>query len=261
MADYIFIRKSRNVLSSFLHLLLNVLLGVGSIFATIVSGSWIIGIALVIVSKWRMFAVRPRYWFLNIKSNLVDLIVGFSLVLITYFSGTTLMPIHYILAGLFIIWLVIIKPITKEIGNLIQSFFAIVLGTTAAVLLSANLNSVLIIILEFIIGYGASRHILCQNSSSKDFGFTAMLCGLIFAEISWLSHSWLIIYSYGTTGIILPQLAVILSIVAFAFHKVYEETIRRDGELKFKNVALPVIFGIVTIAVIVIGFSKPFFNV
>ena len=41
-SDYIFIRKSRNIVSDILHVALNLLLGVGSIFFTVVSGSWII---------------------------------------------------------------------------------------------------------------------------------------------------------------------------------------------------------------------------
>ena len=98
MADYILIRKSRNILSTVLHIVLNILLGVGSIFLTTITGSFGLGLLLVLVSKWRIFAVRPRYWLLNIKSSLVDLIVGFSFVLIAYCSGTIVRPIHLILA-------------------------------------------------------------------------------------------------------------------------------------------------------------------
>ena len=80
MSDYILIRKGRNMLSAFLHVIFNLLLGLGSVFITFSTASWIPGVLLVIISKWRMFAVRPRYLFLNLKSNLVDLIVGFSFV-------------------------------------------------------------------------------------------------------------------------------------------------------------------------------------
>jgi len=261
MADYIFIRKSRNVLSSVLHIILNVILGVGSVFATIVSGSWLIGIIIVIVSKWRMFAVRPRFWFLNLKSNLVDLIVGSSLVFLTYFSGTTVLPVHYLLAALYVVWLVLIKPITKQTGNLVQSLFAIILGTSAAVIAAASLDSAVLVLLEFIIGYAASRHVLCQNNSKTDFGFASLVCGLIFAEIAWLAHSWLIVYSFASTGIILPQLSLILAIIASVFNKVYLAVNKRDGELKGSDVVFPIVFGIVTIAAIVLFFSEPFFNV
>ena len=111
-SDYIFIRKSRNALSTALHIAMNILLGVGSIVVTIVSGSWIIGFILVLLSKWRMFAVRPHYLWLNIKSNLVDLIVGFSFVLLAFFSGTTILPVHYILAAAYVLWLILVKPRT-----------------------------------------------------------------------------------------------------------------------------------------------------
>ena len=261
MADYIFIRKSRNVLSSVLHIFLNILLGLGAIFSCVVSGSWIIGVLLVLISKWRMFAVRPRFWLLNLKSNLVDLTISLSLVFLSYFSGITLLPVHYLLAGVYIIYLIIIKPRSKESGALIQSLLAILLGTTASVLAAASLDSAVLVVLEFIIGYAASRHVLIQNPEAEDFNLTVLICGLIFSEVSWVAHSWLIVYSFGTTGIILPQLSVILAIIGFVFHKVYAEFRQRDGEIKTAEIALPVIFGIITIAVIVIGFSNPFFNV
>ena len=81
MADYIFIRKSRNILSSFLHVILNLLLAIASIGATIITGNCIIGLILVVVSKWRIFAVNHRYWLLNLRSSLVDFNVGISFVI------------------------------------------------------------------------------------------------------------------------------------------------------------------------------------
>ena len=114
MSDYILIRKGRNIISAILHALFNLFLGLGSVFITFTTSSWVIGVFLVIISKWRMFAVRPRYLFLNLKSNLVDLIVGFSFVFITYCSGPVLLPIHFILAILYSAWLVVLKPMSTE---------------------------------------------------------------------------------------------------------------------------------------------------
>lgn len=248
-------------MSSVLHIFLNILLGLGAIFSCVVSGSWLIGILLVLISKWRMFAVRPRFWLLNLKSNLVDILISLSLVLLSYFSGTTLLPVHYFLAGFYVLYLVVIKPLSKETGAFIQSLLAVLLGTTAAVLISASLNSAVLVILEFIIGYAASRHILIQNPEVEDFSFVVLICGLIFSEVSWLAHSWLIVYSFGTTGLILPQLSVVLTIISFVFHKIYAEFRKRDGEIKSADIILPLLFGVITIAVIIIGFSEPFFNV
>ena len=128
MADYILIRKSRNVISSILHVVLNILLGIGSVAITVITGSWIIGAILVLISKWRIFAVRPRYWLINIKSNLVDLIVGLSFVFITYCSGTDWLPVHLLLGLGYTCWLIFLKPKSSELATSAQSLFCVFLG-------------------------------------------------------------------------------------------------------------------------------------
>jgi len=260
-SDFIFIRKSRNALSSVLHVVLNILLGIGSIFVTIVSGSWIIGFALVLLSKWRMFAVRPHYLWLNIKSNLVDLIVGFSLVLLAFYSGSTPLVVHYVLAAIYTIWLTIIKPKTAENWNLAQALFAIFFGTAAASIIGASTNSVILTVLEFIIGYGAARHVLAQNNNMNDNGYPALIFGTIFAEIALLCHSWLIVYAFMDLGIIIPQLAIILTIFGFMVERIYTSVEERDGIFQFKDVAAPVLFSIIIIAIVIFGYSEPIFNV
>lgn len=260
-SDYIFIRKSRNALSTVLHLAMNILLGVGSILVTIVSGSWIIGFILVLLSKWRMFAVRPHYLWLNIKSNLVDLIVGFSFVLLAFFSGTSILPVHYILAAAYVLWLTVVKPRTTEIWNLIQALFAIFIGTSAASILAASVDPILLVVLEFVIGYGSARHVLAQNNNMNDNGYPAIIFGVVFAEIALLCHSWLIVYAFVDLGIIISQLALILTVFSFMTERIYRSVEERDGVFKLKDVAIPLIFSVICLAVIIIGFSEPIFNV
>ena len=72
MSDHIVLRRGRNVLSSILHVALNIALAVGSVLITWATKSPVIGLSLVLISKWRTFAVRPHYLELNIKANLVD---------------------------------------------------------------------------------------------------------------------------------------------------------------------------------------------
>jgi len=260
-SDYVLIRKSRNALSSVLHVLFNVVLGVAAILSVPLSSSWIIGFFLVLVSKWRTFAVRPRYLFLNLKSNLVDLFVGFSLVLLSYFSGTDLLPVHYLLTVLYIVWLVLIKPRTSANWTFFQALSAIFLGTTASVVLCASQNPALLVFLEFLIGYAAARHVLAQNNNSMDNGFPALIFATVLAEISLLAYSWLIVYSFPTYGIMIPQLSIILTIFAFMSGKVYTSVESRDGSLRLKEVYLPILFSVAIFAVIILGFSEPIFNV
>ncbi|MBQ3275340.1 hypothetical protein IJH46_02865, partial [Candidatus Saccharibacteria bacterium] len=62
-------------------------------------------------------------------------------------------------------------------------------------------------------------------------------------------------------GIIIPQLAIILSVFAFLTSRSYSLVESRDGTLKFKDVALPVLFSVAILTVIIFGFSEPIFNV
>lgn len=260
MADYIFIRKSRNALSSLTHMILNLLLAVVSIGATVVTGSCLIGLVLIVASKWRVFAVNHRYWWLNIRSSLVDLIVGISCVLLAYAAGSSFLPVHFVLMAVYAIWLIAIKPRSSTNFSIIQALIAVLVGTTAATIFAAISDSVVLVISEFIIGYAASHHVLVQGDD-HDSSFISVVCGLVCAEIAWLSHAWLILYSFSNTGICISQLAIILTILMFAYFKIYQNLSANSGKLKFREVALPVVFSIVIIAVLIIGFSMPRFNI
>lgn len=260
MSDFVLVRKSRNIVSTMVHVLLNLLLGVGAVIITVLSGNPAIGIILVLASKWRVFAVRRRYFFVNLKSNLVDLIVGISVVLLSYYAGSSFLVVHILLMIFYSIWLLFIKPLSSENAALIQSLVAVFFGISAATIMSANLNPVVGVSLAFLVGYAASRHVLSQ-SSDRDFTLTSLVCGLVFSEVAWLCYSWSIIYTFGGTGIRIPQVAIILTIFAFVYNYARQAMIKYQDDFRFKHILGPVIFGTVLICIIVIWFSNPRFNI
>src|ERR1051326_6294486 len=78
--------KPASGFSHFIHLGLNILLPI--LAYVLVRIEFVpLAILLVLLAKWRIFAVRPRYWLVNIASNGVDILVGISLVL--FMSSTT----------------------------------------------------------------------------------------------------------------------------------------------------------------------------
>lgn len=260
MADYVLARKSRNIASSMMHVFLNLLLGVGAVLITVLSGSPLLGLLLVLISKWRIFAVRARYIWLNLKSNLVDLIVGISVVLLTYYAGPSFMVVDFVLMAFYCVWLLFIKPLSSENATLAQSLIAVFLGMSAVTIMTANLNVVVLVLLSFLVGYAASRHVLVQ-SNDKDFTLTTLVCGLVFAEVAWLCYSWSIVYTFGSTGIRVPQLAIILTIFAFVYNYARQAMIKYQDDFRFKHIVGPVVFGAVLIAIIVLAFSNPIFNI
>ncbi len=260
MVDYVLARKSRNIASNLVHIFLNILLGVGAVLITVLSASPVLGILLVLVSKWRMFAVRGRYLWPNIKSNLVDLIVGLSVVLLTYYAGGTVLPVDFILAIFYCVWLLFIKPMSSEKATLAQSLIAVFLGMSATATVSASTDAIVAVLLAFLIGYAASRHVLIQ-SSEKDFTLTTLVCGLVFAEVAWLCQSWAIVYTFGASGVRIPQVALILTIFAFVYNYARQAMIKYRDDFRFKHILAPVMFGAILIGIIVLWFSNPIFNI
>lgn len=260
MADYILARKSRNIASSAVHIFLNIMLGIGTVLVTVLSGSPILGIILVLMSKWRIFAVHMRYLWVNIKSNLVDVIVGISVVVLAYHAGTAFLPVHFLLALFYVFWLLVIKPSSSETATMMQSLIAVFMGISAGAMASSTVDSVVMTLIAFVVGYSASRHVLVQ-SDDRDFSLTTLVCGLIFAEIALINSYWMIMYTFGNTGIRIPQIAVILTVFAFVYNHIRQAMLKYQDDFRFKHILGPVLFGIVLIGIIVIGFSNPIFNI
>lgn len=260
MVDYVLARKSRNIASTAVHAFLNVLLGMGAVLVTVFSGSPILGVILVLVSKWRVLAVRRRYLWINVKSNLVDIIVGLAVVFLAYAAGSNLQIVDFILMGVYIVWLLFIKPMSSESANMVQSLIAVFLGGAASTIMTMNFDALPAVLLAFLIGYAASRHVLAQTGDD-DFTLTTLASGLVFAEIAWLCHSWNIVYAFPGTGIQIPQAAIIMTIFAFVYNYARQAMVRYQEDFRFRDIALPVVFGIVLIGVIVLVFSNPIFNV
>lgn len=263
MAEYLALRKGRNFLSSAMHVILNLALAVASTVLTVVSGNWIFGVLLVLLSKWRVFAVRPRYWWPNIKSNLVDFIVGVGLVLLVYYSGTdTVSAWHVILTAIYAIWLVAVKPQTSILFVQIQAFFAIFFGSFATTMLTTHMDPLLGCVVSFIVGYSASRHILIQTDD-RDYTLTTFIAGLLLAELSWIFYHWVIVYRLQMfdTIISIPQLPIAALLIFFIFTRGYSSALRHDGKIRAEDIVMPAVFSVLLMLLMVFFFSKANFDV
>ncbi len=262
MADYVAFRKGRNALSNVLHILLNILLALGSTALTVISGSWVFGILLVLLSKWRVIAVRPRYWWVNIKANLVDFTVGISLAMLVYLAGTEGLNMwHIILTVIYAIWLVVIKPRSEPAMTEIQAITALFFGTYAVSLMTAQINPIICVILCFVIGYGASRHVLIQ-SDDHEYTIVTFICGLILAELSWIFYHWSIVYRFGESSqLFLPQLPIAASVIFFMLARGYKSALRHDGKIRADDIIIPAIFSALVMFVMVFFFSVASFDI
>ena len=188
-------------------------------------------LALVILSKWRIIAVRPRFWWANIQANLVDLTVGIGVVGLMYLSVSSLY-FRIGLAVFYAIWLTVIKPMSKRWQVALQSAVAIFIGVTALMAVSYDWPI-------FLHSYDEEQTVLF-----------AAIWGIIFAEMGWLAYYWT--FSYGRLlfgGI--PQITIILLLLSLSASKAYQSYKKHDS-IRFSDISGPVALTIATTVVMLV---------
>jgi hypothetical protein len=211
---------------------------------------------LLVLAKWRIFAVRPNYWLANIKSNLVDIVVGASLILLVYFyDGNVLACIVFTIA--YVMWLLAIKPKTSELFAGVQAAVALGLGLMAVTALAYSALSVFLVVPSFIIGYTAARHFLVSSSVYENIGFLSFVFGLLIAELAWVTYHWLSSYMVPLVDIEIPQVALIALLCGYISIKLVNSAVSHNGKIKRKEVLMPIIFGLSVVVVMVVWFSNP----
>jgi hypothetical protein len=151
-----------------------------------------LALSIIVLSKWRMFAVRPRFWLANVRANAVDLMVGLSIVL--FMSHTTNPLIQLSWAALYAIWLVVIKPGTSIFMTSAQALIGQLCGLMALYLIWASGPTYGIVLASGLICFLAASHFL----NGFDEPYSRMLSyfwGYFGAALAWLLSHWLLFYS------------------------------------------------------------------
>lgn len=245
--------KRKTLFSEIVYYLLNIGLALALFGITFMVQSPVAAIVLVILSKWRVLAVRPRFWWTNIQSNLVDLIVGLSVVILLYLvAGNVIIQIA--LTAFYIIWLLIIKPMSKRWQMLMQSALAVLLGTVALFSVGYSLPDVLVVIGSAIIGYSAARHFLVSYKEDQII-LLSLIWAIVFAQVGCLAYYWTFAYTIPGLGVIkIPQVTVILLLLSFAAERVYRSWKKHNAVL-MSDVLAPVVFVAALISVMLLFFN------
>ena len=184
--DFLKSSKRRSLVSEFIYIALNIAFAVALFVIVLVIESPLPAVALVLLGKWRILAVRSRYWYANIRANLVDIIVSLSVVILLYESSDVLF-VQIILTLLYVGWLLIIKPRSKRIYVAIQAGSAVFLGVTALMIISPSWDAAAVVGLMWLIGYSSARHVL-SSYDEPHTSFYSLIWGFIFGELGWLAY-------------------------------------------------------------------------
>ena len=203
----------------------------------------VLALAIVVVSKWRMFAVRPRFWAANIRANSVDLMVGISVVLFMVNSGSLLIQAIWTL--LYIIWLLAIKPARSSLFVMLQAFIAQFVALSALYLVWTDGPTAVLTLLTGLICFSAARHFF-DTFNEPYARMLSYAWGYFGAALAWLLSHWLLFY------VVVAQPTLLLSTIGYGLAVIYylDHTDRLS-----KGVRQQFMFVMLAIVVVVLAFS------
>jgi hypothetical protein len=172
-----------------------------------------LALAIVLLSKWRIFAMRPRFWPAILRANGIDIIVGVSAVIFMQLSIDNMLA-QFGWAVAYALWLLFIKPGTSITMVSAQAFLGQISGLMALYLVWANGPHYGLIITTAIICYLSARHFF----DSFDEPYSRMLAYLwayFAAALVWVLGHWLLFYG------IVAQPVVVLTTLGYGLAVVY----------------------------------------
>jgi hypothetical protein len=225
-----------------LHLVLVLVLPV-IVFVLVRLNFFPLALSVIILSKWRMFAVRPRFWAANVRANAVDLMVGLSIVIFMNQSGSLL--VQAIWVALYAIWLLAIKPGSGLPLITVQAFLGQLAALMALYLVWADGPVYGLTFMTGLICFLAARHFF----DTFDEPYAKMLAyvwGYFAAALAWLLSHWLLFYR----GVSQP--ALLLSTLGYGLAVLYY--LDHHDRLS-KGVRRQFIFIMLAIVLVVLAFS------
>lgn len=248
--------RRRSFLSNSIYVLLNLLLATALFFLVITLESPVPAFLLVVLSKWRVLAVRPRYWLSNIQANLVDFTVSLGFVTLLYSlnqPSQEAAPLQIALTVLYAAWLIILKPKSTKRNIVSQASVALFIGITALFSIAHIWPASVVTLVTALIGYVTARHVLAQYDEDQ-LQLLSLMWALVVAEIGWIGYHWTIAYTIPGINLAIPQVAIIVMCLALIAYKIYD-SYASHKRVRASDVLVPTLFSVSVIVVLLVLFN------
>lgn len=202
-----------------------------------------LAVLVVLITKWRMFAVRPRFWPAIIRANAVDIIVGLSTIVFMTHAHSSAMQLMW--AFLYMVWQVAIKPGRSLFKISLQAFIGQTYGLMALFVGWPAASLVVIVLGVWVVCYLAARHFLTGFEEAY-ISLYSHTWGYFAAALAWLSAHWLLFYN------VVAQPTLLLTVLGFGLGGLYYlyESDRLSALLRRQ-----IIFIMIAVIVVVLVFS------
>lgn len=234
--------KPASGVSHALHLALVLVLPVG-VFVLVRLQFDSLAYLLIILSKWRILAVRPRFWAANVRANSVDLMVGLSTVV--FITHTSSLMTQALWAAAYAVWLIWIKPGKSLVAITLQAFLGQLASLSALYLVWADGPVWGLTFFTGLFCFLSARHFL-DTFDEPYAKMLAYIWGYFGAALAWLLSHWLLYYQ----GV--AQTTLLLSAIGYGVAVLYY--LDHNDRLS-KGVRRQFIFIMLAIVVVVLAFS------
>lgn len=205
-----------------------------------------VAIALVILAKWRMFAVRPRYWLINIVANGIDIIAGVAFVI--FMSTTAVKWWQLFWMSAYIVWMVWLKPRSDVLSVAAQAMLGQLLGLSVLFLKFGDASTIYLMAGTWAITYLAARHYLTSFDEAHA-PLLAHVWGYFAAGLAFVLGHWLLFYG------LVPQIIIILTTVGYGLAALYYMDATEKLTDNFERQAVILMVAILTIVIVLSDWS------
>lgn len=203
-----------------------------------------LALLVILLGKWRVFAVRPRHWWPNLRANAVDILVGLSVLggMVHATSAGT----RIALAVLYGFWLLLLKPRSTQAYVALQALIAQAASITVLFLLGDSAHLTLLVLCTGLIGYVCTRHFLA-SFDEPHAPLYAHTWGYFCAALAWVLGHWTLYYVS-----VVAQIAVLITFISFSLGALYY--LEQKDRLS-KLLQRQIVFLAIAVTVVVVVFS------
>ncbi len=204
-----------------------------------------LAIAIVLLSKWRMFAVQPRHWIAHVRTNSVDIIVSLS-ILAFMIAADGSMAIQLLWLALFELWVLYIKPGTSTLLVSVQALLAQFGGMVAIFMTFETAPMSVYIIFAAAISYFSARHFFGIHEETHAVQYS-WLWAYFSAALIWILSHWLLFYKE------VAQPALLLGIIGYGLAGLYY---LHEHDKLTQIVRRQIMFVVIAMVIVIISLSN-----
>lgn len=169
-------------------------------------------LAIILLSKWRMLAVQPRFWWAHIRANAVDIIVGLSIL--AFMVNIQEVSWQLLWMSMYILWLLLLKPRNDILSVSLQAFIAHLFGLSALYIVFRDGSLVTFVAGTWFVAYVSARHFF-TNFEEPYTPLFAHFWGYFSATMTWILGHYLLFYG------VLSQPTLLLTVIGYGMGALY----------------------------------------